>query len=102
MLNAILTGLLSFLQQIISLILSPIDALITNILPDLSVYIGSFNQVLTQYVGPVVGWVANMLPPITSNLVIAYVSFVILLGTAIITVHGITLIYSIIQKIKMW
>ena len=102
MINAILTGLLTFLQNVIDVLLTPIDLIFANLFPDLTKYIGIFNNFLTKYIPPTLSWANNLLPPLTRELFGIYLLIMIGLGTAVLSVHAYTFIYRIIQKIKLW
>ena len=76
MINAILTGIISLIVGLVSLILSPIDNLIMSALPDLSnalTAIGSFLNLIAQGVGWAVS--ATGLSNETLSLIVMYFGF---------------------------
>lgn len=102
MINAILTGILTLLQRIINLLLTPIDLIFVNLFPNLSRYIDIFGNFLNDYIPSTLAWANNLLPPITQELIGIYLFIMIGMGTAVLSVHAYTFIYRIIQKIKLW
>ena len=70
MINAILNGILDFVFSLISILLSPIDALISSTIP-------SFSQVLTDF-GSFISTILGFIPWILSwfNIPIALLTFV--------------------------
>lgn len=102
MINAILTGILTFLQNVINLLLTPIDLIFVNLFPSVSKYILIFENFLNDYIPTTLSWANNLLPPITQELLGIYLIIMIGMGTAVLSVHAYTFIYRIIQKIKLW
>ena len=102
MINAILKGFLSFLSKIASIILSPIDSLISNLFPDMAVALNSFNTMLNSYVGNSLTWFFSLIPPITRSLLLIALTFLIGYYSFIWTYSLLIKVWSIIQKIKVW
>lgn len=102
MINAIISGFMTFLQSTINLLLAPIDILCSNLMPNLSKYINMFNNFLDGYIPNTLAWVNNLLPPITQELLGIYLTLMIGLASTILAVHTYVFIYHIIQKIKLW
>lgn len=76
MINALLQGLFNFLISLIETVLTPIDTLIQQNIPDLSNALDSFNSLLT-YIINFIGFVvdASGLSSIALGLIVAYMSF---------------------------
>lgn len=76
MINAILKGVISLIVGLVNLILSPIDALILSVLPDLSnglTAVGNFFTFISQGIG----WVVSLtgLSNETLSLIVLYFTF---------------------------
>lgn len=102
MINAILTGIFTFLQNVINILLTPIDLIFTTLFPNVSKYISIFENFLQNYIPSTLAWANNLLPPITQELLGIYLTIMIGLATAVLSVHAYTFIYRLIQKIKLW
>ena len=102
MAKTIFKVLLKFIKSVADLILSPINALVVNLLPDLSTLISTFNSGIQQYVAPNLSFFTHMLPPMTKNILLIYLTFLITYYTITITAHAILKIINIIKAIKIW
>lgn len=102
MINAILNGLLNFIKSVISIILTPIDLLISGLFPNFSSQISTFNTVVTQYIGGGLNYFATIIPPGTKTLIIIYLTFLLTLFGISISIHAILRILKIVKNIKMW
>lgn len=98
MINAILTGIFKLIIGLVSLILSPIDALITNALPGLD---NAFTAVASffTYIGSSIGWVISLtgLSSETLSLIVLYFTFKL---TAPMLFYMIKLALSWYNKLK--
>lgn len=102
MINAILNGLLNFIKSIISIILTPIDLLISGLFPNFSSQISTFNVVVTQYIGGGLNYFSSIIPPGTKTLIVIYLTFLLTLFGLSISIHAILRILKIVKNIKMW
>lgn len=102
MINAILNGLLNFIKSLTSIILTPIDLLISGLFPNFSTQIGIFNNVVTQYVGNGLNYFSTLIPPGTKTLIIIYLTFLLALFGISLSLHAILRILKIVKNIKMW
>lgn len=102
MAKAIFTVLLKFIKAVADVILSPINALVVNLVPDLSNLISSFNAGVTQVIGPNLAFFGAMLPPNTRTLILFYLGFLVAYYSISIGIHAILKILHIIQRIKVW
>lgn len=102
MAKAIFSVLLKFIKSVADLILTPVNALVVNLLPDLSSLISTFNAGVTQVIGPNLAFFGHLLPPNTRTLIIFYLGFLIVYFSISIGVHAILKIIHIIQRIKVW
>ena len=92
----------SHIKSIADLILSPINVLVVNLVPDLSAKISAFNSALNNVIGPTLGYFSHLLPPYTRTLIIFYLGFLITYYTIVISVHAILKVIEIIKAIKIW
>lgn len=76
MINALLKGIMSLIMSLVSLLLSPIDALIQQFLPDLSTAISAIGNMF-NYVLSFIGFVVNAsgLSSATLSLIALYYTF---------------------------
>lgn len=102
MFKALIDGLMTLIQGIISILMAPIDTILGTLFPSVEDYVNIYNNVINSYVSPTVGYLYNFLPPNARNLVGLYCTFMITLGTATIAYHTFTYIYRLIKNIKFW
>lgn len=102
MADSILTTILNCLTWLVNLVLSPINSLFNNLFPDMTSYISQFNSFITNYVGGSLSYFFSLLPPITKNIILLYVSFLILYYPIVWTYTLSIRLFAIIQKIKFW
>ena len=78
MIGKILSGIFNLVIGLVSILLSPIDTLITNTLPSLDSALTSFNS-LIDYIITIIGYVvdASGLSDISIALIVGYYTFVI-------------------------
>lgn len=98
MINKLLMGIFKLIIGLVSVILTPIDNLITNALPDLASAldsISSFLNICTQSIG----WVISLtgIPPLAINLIVLYYGFKL---TAPMLFYMIKLALSWYNKLK--
>lgn len=98
MINALLTGIFKLIIGLVSIILSPIDALITNALPSLDnalIAVANF----FNYIGSSIGWVISLtgLSSETLSLIVLYFTFKL---TAPMLFYMIKLALSWYNKLK--
>ena len=76
MINAILQGISSFIFHLIYIIISPIDSIIVDNLPQLEVALGKFNDLL-DYLITAIGYVADLtgLSTFAISLIVNYIIF---------------------------
>lgn len=77
MIQAFLSGIFKLIIALVNLLLSPIDTLITSLLPDVSSGLNAFNS-LIDYVINFIGYVVDMsgLSSTAINLIIIYFTFI--------------------------
>ena len=76
MINAILTGVLNFVFNLISTILQPIETLIANNAPEIETALNSFSD-LIDYIVAFLGYLVDMtgLSPIAMYMIVSYMTF---------------------------
>lgn len=84
MINAIINGILSFVSGLLTLVLSPIDALITQYLPDVSSVLSGVSSFFSEILG-IIPWLLSWfnIPRelLTLALTWAIAKILLLLGT---------------------
>lgn len=98
MINAILTGIFKLIIGLVSIILAPIDLLITNALPSLDNALSAVASFFT-YIGSSIGWVISLtgLSSETLSLIVLYFTFKL---TAPMLFYMIKLALSWYNKLK--
>ena len=102
MFKALLNGILKTIASILSLIVSPINTLISNLFPGMTQLIGTFNNFVNTYIGNNLTWFFSLLPPIFKYCLTTWFTFVVSYYGIYFTYKGIVKIFSVIQKIKFW
>lgn len=92
----------SVITNVANIVLLPINALIHNMFPDFSSYIQQFTDGVSTIFGGALGYFSNLLPPITKNIVLLYLSILLVYYTVSISVHAILKVIHIIKAIKIW
>lgn len=98
MINALLSGIFKLIIGLVSVILSPIDLLITNALPSLDNALTAVASFFT-YIGSSIGWVISLtgLSSDTLSLIVLYFTFKL---TAPMLFYMIKLALSWYNKLK--
>lgn len=102
MAKAIFSVFLKFIKSIVNIFLTPINALVVGLFPDLSNLLSSFNAFVEQFIGVNLAFFSHMLPPNTRTMILFYLGLLISYYTISITAHGIYKIITIIKQIKIW
>lgn len=102
MIKALINGILNIVSWVVNLVLTPVNLLIANLFPDMNTAISNFNNVLNNYVGNTLSWVANFIPPLTKNMIILGITFMISYYGVIWTYTLTIKVFNIIRKIKFW
>lgn len=102
MAKAIFNVFFKLINAIISVILYPINALVTGVFPDFAEMIATFNYVLDNYIGGGVAYFFSILPPTCRGIVLLYLTLLVAYYTVSASIHAILKIYTIIKNIKFW
>lgn len=102
MIKALINGILNIVSWVVNLILTPINLLIANLFPDMNTAISNFNNVINNYVGNTLSWASNFIPPLTKNMVVLALTFMITYYGVIWTYTMTIKVFNIIRKIKFW
>lgn len=102
MAKAIFSVFFKIIKGIVSVLLSPVNLLVTNLFPDFTNLINTFNNAVTTYIGAPLGYFFNILPPNCRTAIILYLSILITYYTTSLTIHAILKIYKLIKNIKFW
>ena len=70
MIKAILNGLLSALTGVVSFLLTPVNALVDNLFPDMASAIATFNNFVDTYLGSNLAYFFSMFPPTFKSIVV--------------------------------
>lgn len=102
MAKAIFNVLFKVIKSILNIGLAPINLLVVNLFPDFSNLISNFNNFVSTYIGSGIGYFSSVLPPISKNIILLYLTFLISYYTITYSAHAIIKIFKIIQRIKFW
>ena len=102
MIKAILNGILSALTGIVNFLLTPLNALVSTVFPDMSNAIATFNNFVNNYLGNNLSYFLSMFPPTFKTLLVLFFTFCIGYYSFYFAYLGITKIFNIIQKVKFW
>lgn len=103
MVNAIFKGLFKFLINTTKIFLLPVDLLVSNLFPDFTNMVSTFDSAVTQgYIGRGLAYFGSLLPPNCRVFIIMYLTISIGLYTISLAVHGIIKVIQIIKNIKIW
>lgn len=102
MAKAIFKVFLNFIKSIVDIFLFPVNALVVNLFPDLSILISTFNNTISTIIGNGLGYFAHLLPPVTKVLIVFYLTLLIGYYTVTVTVHLVLKVIVIIKKLKIW
>lgn len=102
MIKAIINGLMKLVTSILNIVLLPVNTLIANIFPDMSSAINTFTTFITNYVGGSLAYFSSILPPITRNIIVLWLTFLITYYGIVWSYSLIMKIWNVIQKIKFW
>lgn len=105
MAKAIFKALLTLIANIVSIFMSPINTLVSTAFPDLTYNVGLFRT----YVGYLVqdcinyfNWFLYIFPQSIRNLIVLYLSILVIKYTVTLSVHLIVKVITIIKAIKIW
>lgn len=102
MIKSLLNGILKIILKLLGIFLTPIDALIGNIFPDMASAIQTFNNFVNNTLGNNLVFFFHLLPPIFRGLLVIWFTFVVAYYTIYYTYLAIIKVLDIIQKIKFW
>lgn len=101
MFNAIISGLLGLLATVLQVIVSPINLVITNALPDLSDKIVETSNVISGVFDSIT-WALGLIPPQVQAILLFIISVEIAKHTIYISTHTLLSVWNVFQKIKFW
>lgn len=102
MASAIFSVFFKIIVGLVNIVLAPINALVVNLVPDLSNALNTFNSAMIYAFGDGFTYLFSIMPPITRSVIILYLGFLITYYTITISAHAILKVYSIIKQIKIW
>lgn len=101
MIKALLNGLLNMITSLISLFLSPVNALLNGLFPNFGVVITAFNNIVS-YISSYIAYFMYLIPPTTKTILTIFLTLYVGYMGIRLTYVGITKIFGIIQRIKFW
>lgn len=100
MINAIINGIWGVVQSLVSIVLAPIDLLLSNIpgVSEATQGLANFVQIIKDSIV----WAWDLIPPLTKVGVEALLLAVAFFWNATFAVKMIKIVYGWLQKIKFW
>lgn len=101
MFKALFNIIINLLATIVQLVLYPLNAVVENLLPDLTDRI----TYITSNVSSIfdnAAWFVNILPPVTREVIFFAVSVLIVKYSIYIGTHAVIKIWNLFQKLKFW
>lgn len=102
MAKAIFKVLFKVITSIVNVVLTPINLLVANLLPDFSEMVATFNYVLNNLLGSAFTWFFSIFPPHCRSFIIVYLTFLVSFYTVSISAHAIFKVYTVIKNMKVW
>ena len=101
MINAILSGLLTFIYNVGNVFTAPVNAIISTAFPDLSNFLSVITNVLNM-ISSVIAWFLNLIPPITRALILLILNFWVLVTPIRVAVWNIAFGLDFIKRINIF
>ena len=102
MAKALFSVLFKVIKSIATLVLTPVNLLVSNLFPDLSNLISTFNNSVTLVITGSMNYFFHILPPLCRGFVLLWITLLIAFYTVSFTLHAILKVYTIIKNIKIW
>ena len=102
MAKAFFNVLFQIITSVLNIVLLPINAVISNLFPDVSSLITQFNNLIDNVFGSGMVYFASILPPITKSIILFYLGVLVSYYTISISVHAFVKLFIVIRKIKFW
>lgn len=102
MAKALFSVFFKVIKGIATVILTPINALVSNLFPDFSNLIATFNTAVGTFLTGSLNYFFHILPPNCRTFVLLWLTLLIAFYTFSITAHAILKVYTIIKNIKIW
>lgn len=100
--NYLIDAFLDGIVVALDAVTGPLTALLNNLFPDMTSAISYFIYFVNTYVGSVIAWFSNFVPPITRSMIGLWVTFLIVYYTVAWTYSLFIKVFNVIQKIKVW
>lgn len=94
--------LMKFITAIANFFLAPINAIVVNLFPDFTDMINHFESLVNTYITPGLSWFFHILPPHTQSIILFYIDLLILLYTAVLSIHVVLKVIHILKNVKVW
>lgn len=101
MFSAIINFFLNLVATLIQVILIPINLIITNVFPDLSIQVSQVSNGISELFSGI-GWALGVLPPGVLPVLLFIITIEICKHTIWANAHMIVKVWNVLQKIKFW
>lgn len=102
MFKALFDVFFGVIKGVVDIILTPVNLLVSNLVPDVSQMVGTFNSAVTTFFNSTLNYFFSMLPPNCRTFILLYLTFLIGYYTISFSVHSIVKVYKIIKNVKVW
>ena len=93
---------LSLITGIVNVFLLPINVLVDKVFPDFSTWVANFTTAVEVFITDTISYFSNFLPPTTKELILLYLSILVIYYTLSVGVHAIMKVIHIIKEVKIW
>ena len=101
MIKALLNGILNMISSLLSIFLTPVNALLNGLFPNLNSVYSTFNSIVNS-INSLIGYFIYLIPPTAKSLLSIFFTIYISYMGIRLTYVSITKIFGIIRKIKFW
>ena len=93
--------IINMLATVIQIICWPINAIITNTMPDLSTQISNVSNTIGSVFNSL-NWAIGLVPPVIIETLLFIITIEVAKHTIFLSTHTLVKVWNVLQKIKFW
>lgn len=101
MFKVLFNVIINMLATVIQIIVWPINAIISNTLPDLSNQIANVSNTIGSVFNSL-NWAIGLVPPVIIETLLFIITIEIAKHTIFLSTHTLVKVWNVLQKIKFW
>lgn len=101
MFKVLFNVIINMLATVIQIICWPINAIITNAMPDLSSQITNVSNTIGSVFNSL-NWAIGLVPPVIIETLLFIITIEIAKHTIFLSTHTLVKVWNVLQKIKFW